>query len=238
MSKNYSVSHDLMIQDVPYDGCKFSTAAKFAHSWNQRVGGMNPKYKVRQVDITSSPMHQRVTAFIRLMDEKVHADAKDYLAYLRLPQKGLMVRCPIRMAYKAPLENRINFNWHYHRDFICHCDQCIVERRALEDLKSPHGPDQPMAPELPKPPTNYPGPIGIAVKTQTDCPGPIGIDSSTQTNCPGTDERACTEPECKLYKDRYLKMWFELQELRKDLKKSKETKERRRLDALEFAPDN
>ena len=62
--------------DDPYDGCKFSTAARFAHFWNLRVGRTDSRYKVRQVDITSSPMHQRVTAFTRLMDERVHAESK------------------------------------------------------------------------------------------------------------------------------------------------------------------
>ena len=236
MSKKYSVSHDLMIQDVPYDGCKFSTAAKFAHSWNQRVGGTDPRYKVRQVDITTSPKHQRVTAFIRLIDERVHADAKDYLAFLRLPQDGVMVKCPIRMAYKAPLDHRINFNWHYQRHFICHCDECIGERKALDDLKNPRGLDQTMAPESSKPQTNCPGPTGITASTQTDChdcPGTAIQEASSQT-----DESTCTEPECRLYKDRYLKMWFELQQLRKDLEKSQKAEKKLRLDALEFAPEN
>ena len=140
------------------------------------------------------------------------------------------------MAYKAPFENRINFNWHYQRDFICHCDKCIEERKALEDLKNPHGHDQTLAPESPEASIDCPGPIGISVWTQTDCIGP------KSHNCPGTtnqeaasqkDERMCTEPECRLYKERYLKMWFELQELGKAMKKSQEAEEKIRLIALE-----
>ena len=45
---------------------------------------------------------QRVTAFIRLMDERYYGDAKDYLSYVKMTHRGTVIKFPIRMSNKEP----------------------------------------------------------------------------------------------------------------------------------------
>ena len=189
---------DLMIQGVPFDGCKYSTARKLVALWNRKTQSLGQGSRIHCLDISGKcrPGDKRVTAFARLVDERLHPDIIGCMSYLPVTYKGVTEHCPINSAKSWPCESRrAEYNYERLRPFVCLCDMCSEERNAELELTREKS-----------------GPVGTNSELKFNEARKQKMRSLVVHKCENIDIVAdeptltCPSPACSYYKERYIEL--------------------------------